>query len=58
MLHVGQLEVNLSQPDKKALAGSLKLLSLACKMLNEKERERGKMKLGEVYISIQGNINA
>ncbi len=38
VLHIGQLEVYLSQPDKEALTGSLKLFSLAREMLNEKKR--------------------
>lgn len=37
VLDVGQLEVHLSQPHQDAVAGCLKLLSLADEVLNEEE---------------------
>lgn len=52
VLHIGQLEVYLSQPDEEALTGSLKLFSLACEMLNEEKR------VGEVCLRTQVNKSA
>lgn len=39
VLDVGQLEVHLSQPHQDAVAGCLKLLSLADEVLKEEQQE-------------------
>lgn len=50
MLHVGELQVQLSQPHQHALSGALKLLPLAGKVLGDKWKHRGSRLVGDSLV--------